>query len=52
MDLRSYISRSALADENEQRDWLKYADFAQTLIKISRPLYAGDELGMDLKITV
>ena len=50
MCLRSSISRCTLADANEKRDWRICADFAQTLIKISRPLYAGDELGMDLKI--
>ena len=52
MGLRSSISRSTLADANEQRDWRIYADFAQALIKIARPLYAGDELGLDLKNTV
>jgi hypothetical protein len=50
MGLRSSISRSTLADANEQRDWRIYADFAQALIKIARPLYAGDELELDLKI--
>ena len=52
MGLRSSISRSTLADANEQRDWRIYADFAQALIKIARPLYASDELGRDLKNTV
>ena len=52
MGLRSSISRSTLADANEQRDWRIYADFAQALIKIARPLYAGDKLGLDLKNTV
>ena len=52
MGLRSSICRSTLANANEQRDWRIYADFAQALIKIARPLYAGDELGLDLKNTV
>ena len=52
MGLRSSISRRTLADANEQQDWRIYADFAQALIKIARPLYAGDELGLDLKNTV
>ena len=52
MGLRSSISRSTLADANYQRDWRIYADFAQALIKIARPLYADDELGLDLKNTV
>ena len=52
MGLRSSISRCKLEDANEKQDWRICADFAQTLIKISRPLYAGNELGMDLKNTV
>ena len=52
MALRSSIFKSTPADANEQRDWRIYADFAQALIKISRPLYAGDELGLDLKNSV
>jgi hypothetical protein len=52
MGLRSSISKRTPADANEQRDWRIYADFAQALIKIARPLYAGDELGLDLKNTV
>ena len=41
-----------LADANEQRDWRLYADFAQALIKIARPLYAKEDLGLDLDNTV
>jgi len=52
MGIRGGISRSTLADANEQRDWRIYADFAQTLIQIARPLYAGDDLGLDLDNTV
>jgi hypothetical protein len=52
MGFRSSISRSTLADANEQRDWRIYADFAQALIRIARPLYAGDQLELDLKNTV
>lgn len=41
--IRGFIKRSTLADANEQRDWRIYADFAQILIKIARPLYGtGD----------
>lgn len=43
------ISRSTLADANEQRDWYIYADFAQTLIQRARKLYAGERLAVDLK---
>ena len=35
-------SRSTLADANEKRNWRIYADFAQILIKQSRPLYIDD----------
>ena len=38
MGFRGKISRSTLADANESRDWRIYADFAQVLISIARPL--------------
>jgi hypothetical protein len=40
--------RSTLADANELRDWRIYADFAQVLIGIARPLYAHDPIGVEL----
>jgi hypothetical protein len=46
------VKRSTLADANENRDWRIYADFAQTLISIARPLYANTDLGLDLDATV
>lgn len=48
MGFRSAIARSTLADANESRDWRIYADFAQTLIAIARPLYAQDPIGVEL----
>ena len=48
MGFRSTIARSTLADANESRDWRIYADFAQTLIAIARPLYASDPIGVEL----
>jgi hypothetical protein len=45
---RGKVSRSTLADANEFRDWRIYADFAQVLIGIARPLYAHDSMGVDL----
>ena len=39
MGFRSQVARSTLADANESRDWRIYADFAQVLIRIARPLY-------------
>lgn len=49
---RGPVKRSTLADANEKRDWRIYADFAQTLIHIARPLYAETDLGLDLDATV
>ena len=48
MGLRSKVSRTTLADTNERHEWRIYADFAQVLIGIARPLYAHDPLGVDL----
>jgi len=49
---RSLVKRSTLADANETRDWRIYADFAQSLIKKARPMYADSDLGLDLDATV
>lgn len=49
MGFRGKVSRSTLADANESRNWRIYADFAQVLIAIARPLYAGDPVGVDLE---
>ena len=48
LGFRRGIARSTLADANETHDWHIFADFAQHLIGIARPLYAGDALGVDL----
>ena len=48
MGFRSKVARSTLADANEVRDWRIYADFAQVLISIARPLYAQDPIGVEL----
>ncbi|MGH9670667.1 MAG: IS4 family transposase [Terriglobales bacterium] len=48
MGIRSVVARSTLADANATRDWRIHADFAQDLIAIARPLYAGDDLGLDI----
>ena len=49
---RSAIARSTLAEANEHRDWRIYADFAHVLIAMARPLYADDDLGLELTQTV
>jgi len=48
LGFRRSIARSTLADANETHDWRIFADFAQHLIGIARPLYADDILGVDL----
>lgn len=40
--LKGSISRSTLAEANENRDWRIYAEFAQLLISQARPLYKED----------
>mgnify|MGYP001615617602 CR=1 FL=1 len=52
MGFRGKVSRSTLADANETHDWRIYADFAQILIAIARPMYAEEPLGFDLDSTV
>jgi hypothetical protein len=48
MGFRGKVSRSTLADANESHDWRIFADFAQVLIAIARPLHACDLMGVDL----
>ena len=43
------VSRNTLANANATRPWQIYADLAQHLIRIARPLYADDPLGKELK---
>ena len=50
--IRGNISRSTLADANENRDWRIYADFAQVLINIARELYRDEDFGIELEETV
>lgn len=52
LGIRGNVSRSALADANEGRDWRIYADFAQALIRQARPLYAQEPLAVELAHTV
>ncbi len=46
------VARSTLSDANEKRDWRIFADFAQSLIQVARPLYADEDLGLQLDSTV
>jgi IS4 transposase len=52
LGIRSKVARTTLADANESRDWRIFADFAQVLIRIARPLYAADPIGVDLDRSV
>jgi len=50
--IRARVARSTFADANEHRDWRIYADFAQSLIRTARTLYADEPLSVDLAGTV
>lgn len=52
MGFSQSVKRNTLAHANQNRDWRIYQDFAYALIDIARPLYAGDDLGLDLDKTV
>lgn len=46
------VSKSTLADANEQRDWRLWEDLAKNLMGKARTLYAGEDLGLELENTV
>jgi hypothetical protein len=48
MGFHGRVARSTLADANDSHDWRIYADFAQVLIRLARPLYAAEPIGVDL----
>jgi hypothetical protein len=52
MGIRGKVSKSTLADANENRDWRIYSDFAQVLIHHARQLYIDEDFGLQLKETV
>ena len=52
MGIRGGMARNTLANANRKRDWRIHADFAQALIRIARPLYAEEDLGLELDNTV
>ena len=51
LGIRGRVSRSTLADANEQRDWRIYADFGMRLIQIARSLYADNSFAVELEHT-
>ncbi len=52
MGIRGKVSRSTLADANEQRDWRIYAELAQSLIATARRLYSTDTFLKELDETI
>src|SRR5665213_1926464 len=48
MGFHGRVSRSTLADANDSHDRRIFADFAQVLIHLARPLYAADPIGVEL----
>jgi len=52
MGIRAKISRSTLADANENRDWRIYSDLAHSLIPEARKLYLDEDFGIELDQTV
>lgn len=46
------IARNTLADAKATRRWQIYADFAQHLIGLARPLYAQEPFGLELDTSV
>ena len=46
------VAKSTLADANEQRDWRLWEDLAKNLMRKARPLYAGEDLGLELENTI
>jgi hypothetical protein len=52
LGFREPVAKSTLADANDQRDWRLWEDLAKSLMRKARPLYAGEELGLELENTV
>ena len=52
LGFREPLAKSTLADANEARDWRLWEGLAKTLMRKARPLYAGEDLGLDIHNTV
>jgi len=52
LGFREPVAKSTLADANDQRDWRLWEDLAKSLMRKARPLYAGEDLGLELENTV
>jgi hypothetical protein len=51
MGIRGKVSRSTIANANEQRNWKIYADLAYSLINTARKLYSGESFAFELEQT-
>jgi hypothetical protein len=51
MGIRNKVSRSTIADANEQRNWKIYADLAYSLINTARKLYSDEPFAVELEQT-
>lgn len=51
MGIRGKVSRSTIADANEQRNWQIYADLAYSLINTARKLYSNESFAFELEQT-
>lgn len=53
LGLKKIVAHTTLTRANENRDWRIWADFAQSLIKVARPLYLKDsDFTLELDNTV
>ena len=46
------VAKSTLAEANENRDWRIWEDLAKSLIRKAKPLYAEEDLSIDLDNTI
>ena len=51
MGIHGNVSRNTLSNANARRDWRIWADFAQALIAIARPLHIDEDFGVELEQT-
>ena len=51
MGIRGKVSRSTIAEANEQRNWQIYADLAYSLINTARKLYSDESFAFELDQT-
>ena len=52
MGIKAPVSRNTMANANKVRDWRIYADFANALIHIARPIHCKDDFGVQLQQTL